>query len=217
MYRIIRQLVEFRQNVASSLAWYIRFLPYMIFLGVLLYTHISFWLLTSVVFLTMHITELSIERGNMMLSTLVIVAGFALFTAATEILFKGINGLIGLKLLISLLGLHIVKRLKRIFSAGFVGKKHDPYLAGQRMFLSQLSEDQLAQRFKRKYFRGIWSIYMIEAFVYNASNTEGINHTASELSDWIDSVQGGPSNTAYDNLFRLNTGSTFVCDVLHIR
>lgn len=206
MYRIIRQLVELRQYVASSLAWYIRFLPYMIFLGVLLYSHIVFWVfLISVVFLTLHITELSIERGNIMLSTLVFVAGFALFTAGYGDLVQRDKWTHWLETADKPSWSAYSEEIEAGFYLLDSSVKNDPYLAGQRMFLSQLSEDQLAQRFKRKYFRGIWSIYTIEAFVYNASNTEGINHTASELSDWIDSVRGRPSNTAYDNLFRLNT------------
>lgn len=205
MYSIIRQLVAMREQDPSVSAGYIRYLPYGIFLGCLVYARIDFWLfLTSTVFLTLYLTELSLQRGNIMLSTLVIVAGFALFTAVYGDLVQKEKWVQWLETSNKPSWSAYSEDIEADFYRLDSMVKRDPYLAGQRMFLSQLSEDQLAQRFKRKYFRGIWSIYTIEALLYNPNKNLGDNENGYVLAEWLDSLQEESSNTAYNNLFRLN-------------
>ena len=205
MYCIVRRLVDLRQQASSISSWYIRYLPYAIFLGFLLYANIGFWLfLSSVVFLTLYLTEFSLQRGNVMLSTLVIVAGFALFTAVYGDLVQKEKWLHWLETSNKPSWSAYSEEIEADFYMLDSLVQQDPYLEGQRMFLSQLSEDQLAQRFKRKYFRGIWSIYTIEAFLYDSNKVITDNIEASAFSQWLDSLQEEPCNTAYDNLFRLN-------------
>ena len=205
MYSIIRQLVAMREQDPSVSAGYIRYLPYGIFLGCLVYARVDFWLfLTSTVFLTLYLTELSLQRGNIMLSTLVIVAGFALFTAVYGDLVQKEKWVQWLETSNKPSWSAYSEDIEADFYRLDSMVKRDPYLAGQRMFLSQLSEDQLAQRFKRKYFRGIWSIYTIEALLYNPNKNLGDNENGYVLAEWLDSLQEESSNTAYNNLFRLN-------------
>ena len=205
MYSIIRQLVGMREQDPSVSAGYIRYLPYGIFLGCLVYARVDFWLfLTSTVFLTLYLTELSLQRGNIMLSTLVIVAGFALFTAVYGDLVQKEKWVQWLETSNKPSWSAYSEDIEADFYRLDSMVKRDPYLAGQRMFLSQLSEDQLAQRFKRKYFRGIWSIYTIEALLYNPNKNLGDNENGYVLAEWLDSLQEESSNTAYNNLFRLN-------------
>ncbi|HAB89574.1 MAG TPA: hypothetical protein DCF84_03480 [Bacteroidetes bacterium] len=205
MYCIIRRLVDLRERAPSSSAWYIRYLPYGVFLGFLFYRNMEFWLfLTSLVFLTLYLTEFSLQRGNVMLSTLVVVAGFALFTAVYGDLVQKEKWVRWLETSNKPSWSAYSEEIEADFYMLDSLVKQDPYLAGQRMFLSQLSEDQLAQRFKRKYFRGIWSIYTIEAFLYNPNKTIGDNEEGYEFAQWLDSLQEESPNTAYDNLFRLN-------------
>ena len=205
MYSIIRQLVAMREQDPSVSAGYIRYLPYGIFLGCLVYARVDFWLfLTSTVFLTLYLTELSLQRGNIMLSTLVIVAGFALFTAVYGDIVQKEKWVQWLETSNKPSWSAYSEDIEADFYRLDSMVKRDPYLAGQRMFLSQLSEDQLAQRFKRKYFRGIWSIYTIEALLYNPNKNLGDNENGYVLAEWLDSLQEESSNTAYNNLFRLN-------------
>ena len=205
MYSVIKRLVVLREQAPSTSAWYIRYLPYAVFLGFLLYRHMDFWLfLTSVVFLTLSLTEFSLQRGNVMLSTLVVVAGFALFTAVYGDLVQKEKWVHWLETSDKPSWSAYSEEIEADFYMLDSLVQQDPYLAGQRMFMSQLSEDQLAQRFKRKYFRGIWSIYTIEAVLYNPNKTNGDNEEGNALAQWLDSLQEETPNTAYDNLIRLN-------------
>ena len=139
-----------------------------------------------------------------MLSTLVVVAGFALFTAVYGDLVQKEKWVHWLETSDKPSWSAYSEEIEADFYMLDSLVQQDPYLAGQRMFMSQLSEDQLAQRFKRKYFRGIWSIYTIEAFLYNPNKTNGDHEEGNALAQWLDSLQGETVNTAYDNLIRLN-------------
>ena len=205
MYRILTKLVNLRsQSISQRYAW-LRFLPYGVFLAIMLYSSPFYLLLLMIVSIaTVKLTELALQRENMMLSILVFVAGFALFTAVYGDLIQKHKWVNWLENSNDASWSAYSEEIERSFSLIDSQVVNDAYLSNPQMFMSPISEEQIAQRIKRKYFKGIWSMYMIDAFLYNPNELSGTSERERLFCDLFDSLENAEPNTSFDNLYRIN-------------